>query len=152
MSSGIGDWVKRMGIDNTGPGSGMPMMPGDFIKLALMAGPPPKAPAVVDECPTCKAGRLENGVASLPNECCAIYFFGERSSAHDMWKMTEGAKRRVYNVRAARMSGGAEAAPEEDESALRKRLTGLGRDALVEEIVRLRAEARDRRWDRDPKR
>lgn len=37
-------------------------------------------------CPTCNAGRIENGVVSLPRECCAIYFFGAGSWPHMQWK------------------------------------------------------------------
>lgn len=38
-----------------------------------------------DVCPTCQVGRAENGVATLPNECCVVYFFGAMSWAHDQW-------------------------------------------------------------------
>ena len=38
-------------------------------------------------CPTCKKGKLlTSGVVAMPNECCAIYFFGEGSSSHQDWK------------------------------------------------------------------
>jgi hypothetical protein len=38
-------------------------------------------------CPTCNEGRLDDkGCASLPKECCAIYFFGECSWAHKQWR------------------------------------------------------------------
>jgi hypothetical protein len=41
----------------------------------------------LDICPTCKAGRLkEDGVVSLPNECCAAYFFGEHSPERAQWR------------------------------------------------------------------
>lgn len=158
--SGMGDWVKWMGIDNTGPGSGLPMMlgtgagyvpcglpfdvgeakPGAFVELLIAQNPngvppPPRSAQlndVLDVCPTCGAGRVEKGVASLPNECCAIYFFGRGSFAHGAWK--------AYG-RPARYDGHRLAPEPEDEAALRKRLTGLGRDALVEEIVRLRCGA-----------
>ena len=37
-------------------------------------------------CPTCGKGRLdEKGIVSLPNECCAIYFFGVESYVHHAW-------------------------------------------------------------------
>ncbi len=40
-----------------------------------------------DVCPTCKEGRYDRatGVVSLPKECCAIYFYGVGSWAHDQW-------------------------------------------------------------------
>ena len=133
------------------------LKPGDTIKINRIAsGIEPGAfidsPALLtpslregepahDVCPACKAGVLKGGIATLPNECCAIYFFGRRSPAHDMWTMTKGVKGRVYDVRAATMSWD-RTAPEEDEAALRKRLTGLGRDALIEEIIATRAELR----------
>ena len=114
--------------------------PGAFIDSPTLLTPSVGEPAH-DVCPTCKAGVLKGGIATLPNECCAIYFFGRRSPAHDMWTMTKGVKGRVYDARTATMSWD-RTVPEEDEAALRKRLTGLGRDALIEEIIATRAELR----------
>lgn len=44
----------------------------------------------LDVCPTCKLGRYyrETGVVELPNECCAVYYFGGGSWAHSQWKET----------------------------------------------------------------
>lgn len=109
---------------------GEPIRPRMYLDLA--GAPAVAPPKPVETCPTCGAGRVENGVASLPNECCAIYFFGRGSFAHGAWK--------AYG-RPARYDGHRLAPEPEDEAALRKRLTGLGRDALVEEIVRLRCGA-----------
>ena len=39
-----------------------------------------------DVCPTCEKGRLVNGVANMPNECCVIYFFGAGSGPHEDWQ------------------------------------------------------------------
>lgn len=45
-------------------------------------------------CPTCEEGLYdrETGVAGLPNECCAIYYFGDGSWALSQWR--ENARHR----------------------------------------------------------
>lgn len=40
-----------------------------------------------DVCPTCGNGKVEGSTVSLPNECCAIYFYGEGSWAHGQWRV-----------------------------------------------------------------
>lgn len=40
----------------------------------------------VNVCPKCRQGKIEAGVVSLPNECCAVYFFGAGSWAHSQWR------------------------------------------------------------------
>lgn len=36
-------------------------------------------------CSSCGVGKLVDGAVSLPNECCAIYFYGGGSKAHRQW-------------------------------------------------------------------
>lgn len=38
-----------------------------------------------DVCPTCASGKAEGSTVSLPNECCAIYFYGMGSPEHRDW-------------------------------------------------------------------
>jgi hypothetical protein len=40
-----------------------------------------------DRCPDCGVGHYDrtSGVASLPSECCAVYFYGAGSWAHGQW-------------------------------------------------------------------
>lgn len=60
------------------------MKPGAYIEVA--PGPLPAVDRTVEVCPTCKAGRLEKNIASMPNECCAIYFCGQGSEMHMQWR------------------------------------------------------------------
>ena len=39
----------------------------------------------LDVCPECRLGVLHEGVATLPNECCAAYFLG-RGWGFAQWK------------------------------------------------------------------
>lgn len=52
-------------------------------------------------CPTCEEGLYdrETGVAGLPNECCAIYYFGDGSWALSQWR--ENARHRAATEQAS---------------------------------------------------
>ncbi len=108
-------------------GALVPFAPGTLI-VERYVGPAvvERKPSPTDVCPTCAAGRLDaKGVASLPSECCAIYFFGAGSVAHGMWKDVEQCLRNTAH----------RPAPKESEKDLRTRLSGLGRGALIELLV-----------------
>lgn len=55
------------------------------IRVYLNGIPLLEEVAPVDTCKTCGQGTLRNGIVSMSNECCAVYFYGWRSFAHDAW-------------------------------------------------------------------